>query len=234
MAADQCAWPMHPLMPLLAASNAPPKRSGLPRLRRGIRTRTVSPFEGPRTRLAERHPPEVAVRSSEFEAQISFAFPAPRRDHFALHRLSRVLVQQHDGLVGSEFRIQRKQTSKLTNRVSVRANDEVFAVERLPIHTEGHRQRHTRGATPFDAPIIGNLHVHASVRHAPAGRALSRIPCGMMLLRSTHSKKCGVNKAAPVTTCQNRDVRTKCQREMSKGHSGNVRGQQRPIQKNLA
>ena len=209
------------------ATQAP---GALPGLRRGIRTRTVSPFERPRPRLTERHSPEVAVRRSEFEPQISFALPAPRRHHFALHRLSCVLVQQNDGLVGSEFRIQRKQTSELTNRMSVRANDEVFAVERLPIHAEGHRQCHTRGATPFDAPIIGNLHVHASTRHVPAGRALSRIPCGMMLLRSTHSKKCCVNKMAPVTTCQNRDVRAKCQREISKR---NVRAQQRPIQRNL-
>jgi hypothetical protein len=140
-------------------------------MRRGIRTGTVSSFEGPRPWLAERHPPEVAVRRSEFEPQISFAFPAPRRHHFALHRLSRVLVQQHDGLIRCELRIQRKQASKLTNRVRMRANDEVFAVERLPIHTEGHRQCHTRGATPFDAPIIGDLHGHASARHAPAGRA---------------------------------------------------------------
>jgi hypothetical protein len=166
-------------------------------LRSGIGTRPVLPLKGSCTGLAERHAPEVAVRSDEFEPQISFAFTATRRDHFALHRLSRVLVQQDDRLIRSELRVQRKQAPELTHRVRVRANDELLTIECLPIHTQGHRQRHTRRATPFDAPIIHNLHVHTIARHGSRWKALPRVNvlASQMLLRSAISKKRALRKS---------------------------------------
>jgi hypothetical protein len=136
---------------------------------------TVLPFQRSRPGLAERHAPEVGVRRNEFESEDSFSFAiSPGRHHFALHRLSRVLVEQNDGLVRSEFRVQGKQAPELADRLRVRAKDEIFAVQFLPVDAKRHRQRHARGAAPFDAPIVGNLHVHKSARHVPEGKAWSR------------------------------------------------------------
>ena len=145
-----------------------------PRLRSRIAS-TVLPFQRSRTGLAERHAPEVGVRRNEFESEDSFSFAiSPRCHHFALHRLSRVLVEQNDGLVRSEFRVQGKQAPELADRLRVRAKDEIFAVQFLPVDAKRHGQRHTCGAAPFDAPIVGNLHVHKTARHVPTGKAWSR------------------------------------------------------------
>ena len=145
-----------------------------PRLRSRIAS-TVLPFQRSRTGLAERHAPEVGVRRNKFESEDSFSFAiSPRCHHFALHRLSRVLVEQNDGLVRSEFRVQGKQAPELADRLRVRAKDEIFAVQFLPVDAKRHGQRHTCGAAPFDAPIVGNLHVHKTARHVPTGKAWSR------------------------------------------------------------
>ncbi len=64
---------------------------------------------------------------------------AAGRNHFALHRLSRVLVKQNDGLVGSNLRIERNHAAKLADGVRMGANNEFFAVQRLAIDTERHR-----------------------------------------------------------------------------------------------
>jgi hypothetical protein len=145
-----------------------------PRLGRRIAS-TILPFQRSRPGLAERHAPEVGVRRNELESEDSFPFAiSPRCHHFALHRLSRVLVEQNHGLVRSEFRVQGKQAPELADSFSVRAKDEIFAVQLLPIDAKRHSQRHARGAAPFDAPVVGNLHVHKSARHVPAGKAWSR------------------------------------------------------------
>jgi len=117
------------------------------------------------------------MRRNKFESEDSFSFAiSARRHHFALHRLSRVLVEQNHGLVRSEFRVQGKQTPELADRLRVRADDEIFAVQRVPVDAKRHRQRHARGAAPFNAPIVGNLHVHRRARHVTAGKAWSRNP----------------------------------------------------------
>ena len=174
MTAHQSMRPMRRGTTLRDGTAPPPKCSGLPRLRSGIGTRPILPLKGSCTGLAEGHAPEVTVRRNEFESQVSFAFPAPRRDHFALHRLARVLVQQNHRLIRCELCVQRKQAPELTHRVRVRANDELLTIECLPIHAQGHRQCHTRRATPFDAPIIHNLHVHTIARHGSGWKALPR------------------------------------------------------------
>ena len=152
---------------------------------------TILPFQRSRPGLAERHAPEVGVRRNEFESEDSFSFAiSPRRHHFALHRLSRVLVEQNHGLVRSEFRVQGKQTPELADRLRVRAKDEVFAVQFLPVDAKRHRQGHARGAAPFDAPIVGNLNVHIvldTLRLGGCGRGTPN--CTRMLLRSRTSKK---------------------------------------------
>jgi hypothetical protein len=152
---------------------------------------TVLPFQRSRAGLAERHAPEVGVRRNKFESEDSFSFAiSARRHHFALHRLSRVLVEQHHGLVRSEFRLQGKQTPELADSLRVRAKDEIFAVQFLPVDAKRHRQRHARGAAPFDAPIVGNLNVHIvldTFRLGECGRGTPNY--ARMLLRSRTSKK---------------------------------------------
>ena len=152
---------------------------------------TILPFQRSRPGLAERHAPEVGVRRNKFESEDSFSFAiSPRRHHFALHRLPRVLVEQYHGLVRSEFRVQGKQTPELADSLSMRAKDEIFAVQRLPVDAKRHSQRHARGAAPFDAPIVGNLYVHIvldTFRLGDCGRGTPN--CARMLLRSRTSKK---------------------------------------------
>ena len=170
-----------------------------PRLRRRTTTSAILPFERPRPGLAKGHAPEVGVRRNELESEDSLSFTiSPRRHYFALHRLSRVLIEQHDGLVRSEFRVQGNQAPELADGLSVRSKDEIFAVQRLPIHAKRHSQRHARGAAPFDAPVVGNLHVHKAARHVPAGeRGRGTLKRSRMLLRSRTSKKGSVAKAEP-------------------------------------
>jgi hypothetical protein len=134
-----------------------------PRLRRRTTTSAILSFERARPWLTKGHAPEVGLRRNELESEDSFSFTSsPRRHYFALHRLSRVLIEQYDSLVRSEFRVQGNQTPELADGLSVRAKDEIFAVQRLPIHAKRHSQRHARGAAPFDAPVVGNLHMHKS------------------------------------------------------------------------
>jgi hypothetical protein len=150
----------------------------LPRVSRRVAIRTVLPFERSGARFAEGHAPEVGAGRDEFQPEEFLSVAAfARGHHFALHRLAGVFVQQNDRLVRSDFGIERQQATELTYRVGVRANDELFAGNRLAVDAQRHRQGHARRTTPFDSPIVRDLHVRANTRQGAAGKGLSSVPC---------------------------------------------------------